>query len=70
MTQILKIWVEHFDELLNKNKNFNCQQPPEDYIEETSDDLKPTKEETEEATGKLKNRRAPKVTVHQHDSMD
>jgi hypothetical protein len=27
-TQILKRWAERFYDLLNKNKNFNSQQPP------------------------------------------
>jgi hypothetical protein len=38
----------------NKNKNVNCQQPPEDYTEENGDVLKPTKEEIAEANWKIK----------------
>jgi hypothetical protein len=49
--QILKRWVQYFNDLLNRN--VSTKQLPEEDIK-INEDFRPTKEEIEEATEKLK----------------
>jgi hypothetical protein len=56
--QVLKRRVQYFNYLCNRN--ISIQQDPEEDIER-NDDLKPTKEEIEEAIENLKNDKSPGI---------
>jgi hypothetical protein len=56
--QILERWVAHFDALLNRNFNNRLSNT---HTEENNEDFKPTKDEIESVTDKLKNNKAPGI---------
>jgi tmRNA-binding protein len=61
-TQILNRWIEHFDELLNRNVYTYEQSETENCTEGSREKLKLTQHEIEEAIGKLKHNSAPGIS--------